>query len=350
MARLLSLGLLGKLGPYQVPVVGAKVVAGDCTTCGAFDGDAAMDWNGAIASEPIRHVGCIAADLGGKARLCATALRCEVIGEFHLRYFSESQNCVYSVLRIYLFSIALSNLAMTDIDEIRRGNLRAIELEFGGPAGAAKRLGMSNSQFTNLRDGAKDSKTGKPRGMRKETARRIEAAAGKPSGWLDIDHQDRASHGIAPVLSPASTLGVPAVYVPLLANAGSMGKGSELQHDDVLVGHISLAEQWVARRLQPSSAEALRFIHAYGDSMHPTFEDGDVLLVDTGMRDPTAIDGVYVMSVHDRIYIKRVRQRMDGSIEVSSDNPTVKTVDVLNGDHAVQVLGRVIWCWNGRKM
>lgn len=129
-----------------------------------------------------------------------------------------------------------------------------------------------------------------------------------------------------------------------------MGKGSELQHDDVLVGHISLAEQWVARRLQPSSAEALRFIHAYGDSMHPTFEDGDVLLVDTGMRDPTAIDGVYVMSVHDRIYIKRVRQRMDGSIEVSSDNPTVKTVDVLNGDHAVQVLGRVIWCWNGRKM
>ncbi|GAA4424665.1 hypothetical protein GCM10023090_18500 [Acidovorax lacteus] len=47
---------------------------------------------------------------------------------------------------------------------------------------------MSPSQFANLRDGAKDSKTGKPRGMRKETARRIEKAAGKESGWLDIDH------------------------------------------------------------------------------------------------------------------------------------------------------------------
>ena len=129
-----------------------------------------------------------------------------------------------------------------------------------------------------------------------------------------------------------------------------MGTGSDVQHEDVLVGHISLSEQWVARRLQPSSSAALRFIHAYGDSMHPTFEDGDVLLVDTGMRDAKTIDGVYVMAANDRVYIKRVRQRMDGVVEISSDNPTVKTVDVLNGDHSVDVLGRVVWCWNGRKL
>lgn len=47
---------------------------------------------------------------------------------------------------------------------------------------------MSASQYINLRKGAKDSKTGKRRGMRKETARRIEKATGKPFGWLDIDH------------------------------------------------------------------------------------------------------------------------------------------------------------------
>lgn len=77
---------------------------------------------------------------------------------------------------------------MKDIDEIRRENLRAIEAERGGPSEAAKACSMSPAQFINLRDGAKDSKTGKPRGMRKDTARRIEAAAGKPPGWLDIDH------------------------------------------------------------------------------------------------------------------------------------------------------------------
>lgn len=151
-------------------------------------------------------------------------------------------------------------------------------------------------------------------------------------------------------LAPAPAPGMPAIRVPLLANAGSMGLGTEIQHDDVLVGHIALSEQWVSRRLQPTSPAALRFIHAYGDSMHPTFEDGDVLLVDTGMRDPKAIDGVYVMAANDRVYIKRVRQRMDGVVEISSDNPTVKTVDVLNGDHSIDVLGRVVWCWNGRKL
>ena len=77
---------------------------------------------------------------------------------------------------------------MKDIDEIRRDNLRLIEAEHGGPAAAAAACGMSHSQFTNLRDGARDSKTGRPRGMRAATARKIEENIGKPAGWLDTDH------------------------------------------------------------------------------------------------------------------------------------------------------------------
>ena len=45
---------------------------------------------------------------------------------------------------------------------------------------------MSHSQWANLRAGAPDSKTGKARGMRKETARKIEAAFGRAEGWLDV--------------------------------------------------------------------------------------------------------------------------------------------------------------------
>lgn len=161
---------------------------------------------------------------------------------------------------------------------------------------------------------------------------------------------DASQTSAVTTLTPSPAPGMPTVTVPLLANAGSMGPGTEIQHDDVLVGQIDLSEQWVARRLQPTSRSALRFIHAYGDSMAPTFEDGDVLLVDTGLKDPRHIDGVYVMAANERVYIKRVRQRMDGVIEISSDNPTVKTVDVLNGDHCIDILGRVIWAWNGRKL
>lgn len=92
---------------------------------------------------------------------------------------------------------------MKDIDEIRRCNIRTLEDECKSLASLAKKIGMSSAQLTNLRDGAKDSKTGKPRGMRKETARRIESAANKPVGWLDIDHSQEAD--IKPA-SPQVTL------------------------------------------------------------------------------------------------------------------------------------------------
>ena len=79
-----------------------------------------------------------------------------------------------------------------DIDEIRRINIKALE-KIHGP-GLAKRAGMSPAQFYNLRDGAKDSKSGRPRGMRKETAWRIEDAAGVERGYLDVNHDARSFH------------------------------------------------------------------------------------------------------------------------------------------------------------
>lgn len=179
----------------------------------------------------------------------------------------------------------------------------------------------------------------------------IARVLGVTPDYLRCNESDETSVALpVAALTPSPSPGVPVVHVPLLANAGSMGPGTDIQHDDILVGQIALSEQWVARRLQPTNLNALRFIHAYGDSMSPTFEDGDILLVDTGIKDPRIIDGVYVMAANDRVYIKRVRQRMDGVVEISSDNATVKTVDVLNGDHRIDILGRVVWCWNGRKL
>lgn len=78
-----------------------------------------------------------------------------------------------------------------DIDEIRRINLKELE-KIHGPD-LAKRAEMSPTQFYNLRDGAKDSKTGKPRGMRKETAWKLEKAAGVQKGYLDILHSGDSS-------------------------------------------------------------------------------------------------------------------------------------------------------------
>jgi len=139
------------------------------------------------------------------------------------------------------------------------------------------------------------------------------------------------------------------VHVPLLDNSCSMGQGMPALSEDVFSGQLLLVPNWVHTTFRPSSDNALRFIHAYGDSMSPTFSSGDVLLVDTGINF-VQIDGIYAMRAHDRLFIKRVRQRMDGTFEISSDNPNHKTTDTLGGGNEVTVLGRVLWVWNGRRV
>lgn len=150
--------------------------------------------------------------------------------------------------------------------------------------------------------------------------------------------------------TPAESPPSGAIRIPLLINSASMGAGVDGMHEDVVVGHLLISPTWIERRISPSSSKALRFIHAYGDSMQPTFSDGDVLLVDTGIVDPSQADGVYVLESHNSLFIKRVSRRLDGGFDVTSDNTSVKTVSTLNGNNDVRILGRVVWTWNGKKL
>lgn len=140
------------------------------------------------------------------------------------------------------------------------------------------------------------------------------------------------------------------VSIPILNASGSMGIGNEMTDQELVVEVLRVSKSWVDKTLgQITGLENLSFIHAIGDSMMPTFNDGDILLVDSGVKHVSS-DSVYVLSAHDRLFIKRVRRRLDGTFEISSDNPSVKTVDVLNGDHQVTIKGRVVWVWNGKKI
>lgn len=235
---------------------------------------------------------------------------------------------------------------MSDVTEARKIALRLFLVEHGGFARVVEKYGLTQSQASYLSQlTAQDSAASFGERSAKNWEERLKITDGR---LVNAGHQ--VTHQPVSNLSPAPTPGEPTVMVPVLANAGSMGGGIEALHDDVMVGALTLSESWVVKYVRPTRPNALRFIHGFGDSMSPTFEDGDILLVDTGVRDPQAIDGVYVLAANDRLYIKRVRCRMDGAMEVSSDNVTVKTVDVLTDGRSLDVLGRVVWCWNGRKL
>ena len=215
----------------------------------------------------------------------------EVFLQVHSGSLALREGWRNSVSRIYLKRVALSNSRMIDIDEIRRENLRQLEIELGGPAGAANALSMSTSQFINLREGAKDSKTGRRRGMRKETARRIEAAAGKPPGWLDIHHSD----GLSPSSnSPFADLPIQSDVTHII---GTVGRVPLIGWDSIGMLDESrgfeaqgLVESW-ASVFKGDSANAYA-VRVEGDSMTApyggakSYPEGSIIIVDPDRRTP----------------------------------------------------------------
>ena len=142
------------------------------------------------------------------------------------------------------------------------------------------------------------------------------------------------------------------VLVPNLAPTDANDDGDqqeEAKADGLLASALPLSRDWAEQLLRPTSVSALRYLYARGDSMQATFHDGDLLLVDSGV-DAITEDGIYVLLRNERMLVKRVTQRGDGSFEISSDNPGVKTVDVLKRKAPLPVLGRVLWAFVGKKL
>lgn len=141
------------------------------------------------------------------------------------------------------------------------------------------------------------------------------------------------------------------ISVPVLDVHASMGLGEPMPVHDTVVDHMRLTSSWVQRNLPTiSRPKNLSVISAYGDSMNPTFADGDILLVDRGVQD-LKVDAVYVLSYRGELYIKRVQRRLDGTVAMMSDNKLYEPYVISGEDREnLQVLGRVLWAWNGKRL
>ena len=176
-------------------------------------------------------------------------------------------------------------------------------------------------------------------------ARRLELDYGMPPLFLDSAPLEQASE----MLSIQGQTN--AVYVPLYEAAASMGGGASAPDHDVIVGGLHLQEAWVRQNLGAvSSLSNLALLPAYGDSMTPTFSDGDLLLVDRGVND-IRLDAVYALGLNGELFIKRLQRRPDGAILMISDNKSYEAYRIENGERdQFAVLGRVVWAWVGKKL
>lgn len=87
----------------------------------------------------------------------------------------------------------------------------------------------------------------------------------------------------------------------------------------------------------------LTVIQAKGDSMEPTIRSGDLLLLDMSQ----AYEGdnaIYVLNIDGRVLVKRLAFRLDGAIEVKSDNERYASELVKpQGNDLFRIVARVVW-------
>lgn len=136
------------------------------------------------------------------------------------------------------------------------------------------------------------------------------------------------------------------VYVARYDIEASTGGGSEV-HSEQVVDYLAFRRDWIAaQRLKP---ENLALIETLGDSMEPTIEDGDLVLVDLARREIKR-PGIYVLRRDSTLLAKRLELRWDADgVVVRSDNQAYDD-QVLDQAEAEQldVLGRVVWL--GRRL
>ncbi len=98
-------------------------------------------------------------------------------------------------------------------------------------------------------------------------------------------------------------------------------------------------DRTLMNNIASSSTETLEAINVDGESMEPTLQDGSIVFID---RNQTNInkDGIFVASTTAGLFIKRIRQRADGMIELISDNKTYSP-EIITLEE-VEIVGRVV--------
>ncbi|MCU0729558.1 MAG: S24 family peptidase, partial [Sphingopyxis sp.] len=104
--------------------------------------------------------------------------------------------------------------------------------------------------------------------------------------------------------------------------------------------------RWL-RRLS-ATPKALSIIRVAGDSMAPTLNDGDDIMVDQGDGVGRLRDGIYVLRRDETLLVKRLaRGAARDTVSIISDN-TAYPSDPHVAIADLSIVGRVVWA--GRRL
>ncbi|MAY42605.1 MULTISPECIES: helix-turn-helix transcriptional regulator [unclassified Neptuniibacter] len=128
---------------------------------------------------------------------------------------------------------------------------------------------------------------------------------------------------------------IPGYNIEVAAGIGSFPDGEESTRK------LAFRHKWLRfRGLKP---ESLVLVFAKGDSMEPTINDNNTLMIDTSNRELN--DGhIYVIRTDGHLIVKRIQKLWNKGILLLSDNKEYREQQIEpNEADDLEVIGKVVW-------
>lgn len=164
-------------------------------------------------------------------------------------------------------------------------------------------------------------------------------AAGKKLEWVAFGKGD----------SDVPMLDTGIISIPIFDVKASAGTGCiNFDDDSQAVSRIDFRDDWIRKNIRVSNLSNLEIITAFGDSMAPTIESGELLMIDRSVNE-ILFDSIYVALLNNELYVKRFQRAPGRKLVMISDNDRYRDFEISESDD-FRVIGRVVYHWRGSEI
>ncbi len=138
------------------------------------------------------------------------------------------------------------------------------------------------------------------------------------------------------------------ISIPQYDIRAAMGHGQVPAEYNEVIRNVVIREEVLREKgVTYTSAQALSMITGWGQSMEGTINDKDPVIVDRGVNDYQG-EGVYVLTWHGDLLIKRLQRQDEEHVWLISDNRNYEKQSARIDD--VIIHAKVLLVWNARKV
>lgn len=138
------------------------------------------------------------------------------------------------------------------------------------------------------------------------------------------------------------------ISIPQYDIRAAMGHGQVPAEYTEVIRNVVIREEVLREKgVTYSTAQALAMITGWGQSMEGTINDKDPVIVDRGVNDYQG-EGVYVLTWHGDLLIKRLQRRDEDHIWLISDNKNYEKQSARIDDLTIHA--KVLLVWNAKKI